>query len=111
MLALAQRYNTGDVIIRLCCPISEKNKQGSALFNYLQLEKEDLVNIVLIESKDDPEMLEIDQMSLTVKGHQLHEELKNKSTIGSLKERVKSLIWVVLTTICTTLIVLTIKGV
>ncbi len=83
------------------------------LFVLNQLEANEQINIEWEDwvTSDGEKMLKLKQISLTVQGHQLLDEIKQKSKIGVIKKRFWDLFWVVLTTILTTLIVLKLKGV
>ncbi len=116
-LEMANWYNDCRTI--LVCNKKDKDKHGTVFFILNQLEKDGIVNIEwsynsFPNDKDMKDMLELKQISLTVQGYKLLDELQNKSKFGSLKIRIKNLIWIVLTTIITaiitTLVVLKFKG-
>ncbi len=110
-LELAQWYHEGHV--EFCCHPEDKTRHGSMLFVLNQLEANEQINIEWEDwvTSDGEKMLKIKQISLTVQGHQLLAEIKQKSKIGVIKKRFWNVFWVVLTTILTTLIVLKLKGV
>ncbi len=81
------------------------------IYTYLcQLEKEGYIHTEWSPYNDDPKTKALDQISLTIAGHKLLEEIKNKSRTGKIKKRIIDLIWIIITTIITTLIVLYFKG-
>ena len=109
-LELAKNYKEGSV--NLVCDKNDETKYESVLFNLKQLEKDE----VIITEWEDYVNERIDgwvlkQVSLTVKGHKLLDECVSKSKFGSLKTRITNLFWVVITAICSTLIVLQVKGI
>ncbi len=110
-LVLASYYHEGHIIFS--CSPEDKTKHGSMLFVLNQLEANEQINIEWEDwvTSDGEKMLKLKQISLTVQGHQLLDEIKQKSKIGIIKKRFWNLFWVVLTTILTTLIVLKLKGV
>ena len=110
-LEMAEWYHEGHV--RFSCHPEDKTKHGSMLFVLNQLEANKQINIEWEDNvaSDGEKMLLIKQLSLTVQGHKLLDEIKQKSKIGVIKKRFWNLFWVVLTTILTTLIVLKLKGV
>lgn len=90
----------------------QENNYSTHLYKLKQLEKEGYIDIEwsrYVNSTGD-EYIKIKQMCLTTSGRELLTQLKRKSRKGELKERTKNLIWVILTSIATTLIVLQIKG-
>lgn len=109
-LEMAETYHNGSVI--WVCPKSDKTRHGSMLFHLTQLEEDGYITTEWSDCKthDGSEALELLQISRTVKGYNLLDKLKVKTPIGSIKKRVIDILWVVITTIITTLIVLAIKG-
>lgn len=110
-LELAQWYYEGHVVF--VCDPEDKTRHGSMLFVLNQLKANEQINIEWEDwvTSDGEKMLKIKQISLTVQGYQLLNEIKQKSIIGVIKKRFWNIFWVVLTTILTTLIVLKLKGV
>ena len=78
----------------------------------MQLEKDGYVTLVwepfVNERMNDG--LQLAQAMLTVSGHKLLQELREKSAPGRVKKRVVDLVWIVLTSIATTLAVLWVRG-
>ena len=105
-LELALWYHEGHV--QFACDPDDKTNHGTMLFVLNQLEANEQINIEWEDSveSDDRKMLIIKQISLTVKGHQLLNEIKQKSRIGIIKKQFRNLLWVVLTIIFTPLVIL-----
>lgn len=81
-------------------------------FQLIQLEKDGLI-VTQWEpgsSYDGKANVTLKQISLTIAGQKLLNELMAKSRSGRLKERFHTLLWAVVASIITTLIVLAIKG-
>ncbi|MBN1839945.1 MAG: hypothetical protein JW802_07890 [Campylobacterales bacterium] len=99
--------------VSFVCNKEDKSKHGSMLFILNQLETDDNIKVEWADYKtyDDKDALQLKQISLTVKGHQLLDDLKKKSRIGAFKKRAVDLLWVITTTIVTTLITLKVKGI
>jgi len=110
-LDMAHWYHNGH--IKLVDQKKNEKEHGSFIFTLNGLEKDKLINIEWLEYKDDTqeEMLKLKQISLTVQGHKLLDELKDKSKKGRIKKRLSDLLWIIVTTVFTTLLVLKIKGV
>lgn len=90
------------------CGKNDTESHSSPYFMLNQLKSEGYLYLEWETRKDGGHT--ISQLSLTVDGHKLLDELKLKSKSGTLKKRITDLSWVVVTTICTTLLVLKIKG-
>jgi hypothetical protein len=73
-----------------------------------QLEREGYVTLQFSDTEDGHMCLE--SITLTINGHKLLAELREKSAAGKLKRRLGDLVWVILTSILTTLAVLWVKG-
>ena len=110
-LEMANSYE--DNYFSICCDLEDKNKHNSMLFILSKLEADELNDIDWedFKAEEGKKYLQIKQLSLTVKGLQLLEEIKKNSKFGKLKLRVANMLWVIVTTILTTLIVLKIKGI
>jgi DNA-binding PadR family transcriptional regulator len=82
-------------------------------FQLLQLEREGLIQLEWEPHSTGAgrELLRLRQIALTTNGHRLLQELQAKSRLGQVKKKVGDLLWVVITSIITTLVVLKIRGV
>lgn len=108
LLELATWYNEGNVF-RLTFNNKESTAYSDRLLDTLkQLEKEGYITLQFSNLTDDHIIL--DFIRLTISGHKLLSELRDKSTAGELKKRIGDLAWVILTSIATTLVVLWITG-
>lgn len=97
--------------VRFFCEEKDRSRFGSMFFQLLQLEKEGFLIIEWVPSDDDGrEMHQLKQVSLTVDGHKLLNELKGKSRSVKMKERLITLFWAIITSTLTTLIVIALKG-
>ena len=74
-----------------------------------QLEKEGYVTLKFLDENN--EGVKLESVTLTISGHKLLAELRDKSAKGRLKKRLGDLVWVILTSVLTTLVVLWIKQV
>lgn len=110
-LEMADTYHEGHVI--WVCKKEDEDRHGSMLFHLNQLEKDGYIKTEWgkCSTHDEIDALELLQISRTVNGHKLLDALKEKTPIGSLKRKVLDIVWVAITTIITTLIVLKIKGI
>ena len=110
-LEMAHWYHKG--YVTLVDYVKNTSEHGSMIFILNQLKKDDLINLELTKYKNDDgeDLLELKQISLTIAGHKLLEELRKKSKRGQIKQRIKNLFWTVITTIITTLLVLKMKGI
>jgi DNA-binding PadR family transcriptional regulator len=81
-------------------------------FQLTQLEKEGYVVLEWVAGKvhDGLELLELKQIALTTSGHKLLGELRAKSRLGKVKERLSSILWAAASSVVTTLVVLAVKG-
>lgn len=109
-LELALRYPGWNVIFN--CDPAEKGLLHSMHFQLSQLEKEGYLVLEWAPSKahDGREMLELKQIALTTSGHKLLGELRGKSKLGKVKERLATIAWAAASSVVTTLVVLAIKG-
>jgi hypothetical protein len=108
-LELPEWYGKHHVIIAF--DPTDRERFDSMYFQLLQLEKDGLIVIQWEpRSYDGKELLTLKQISLTTAGQKLLAELKAKSKLGKLKERLVTLLWAVVASILTTLLVLAIKG-
>lgn len=84
----------------------------SHLYRLKQLERERLIEVSWSTRKteDGKEYVSIDQMCLTTSGKEFLEKLRVASKRGRLTNRLKDLVWTILTSIATTLVVLYLKG-
>ena len=106
ILELALWYEGGG--IKLNFSAVEKNYSHSQLNAIRRLEKEGYIIVQYSERVDN--FLQLESIALTVSGHKLLNELQDKSSSGKLKKRITDLLWIIITTIITTLVVLWIKG-
>lgn len=81
-------------------------------FQLTQLEKEGYVVLKWVAGKVDDglELLELKQIALTTSGHKLLGELRAKSRLGKVKERLSTILWAAASSVVTTLVVLAVKG-
>jgi len=109
-LELSEWYAKGGVI--LCCDPVDENRFGSMYYQLLQLEKDGLIRVdwESTTGHDENPLLKLKQIGLTTTGHKLLGELRAKSRLGKLKERLGTLAWAVIASVVTTLTVLAIKG-
>ncbi|MDA3877774.1 MAG: hypothetical protein PF483_11880 [Halothiobacillus sp.] len=84
---------------------------GSMYWQLRQLEQEGLVVAEWAprESSEGRETITLNQIALTITGQKLLGELRAKSPSGKLKERLVTLLWVIIASLFTTLVVLAIK--
>lgn len=88
----------------------DDDTSAHGVFNTLkQLEKEEYINLEFATGKEGH--VELKTITLTIKGHKLLTELRDKSGAGKIKKRLADLGWVVITSVITTVLVLWIKGV
>jgi hypothetical protein len=106
-LEMAAWGREGHVVF--CFDLADKDNVNSMYFQILQLEKEKYINVTWEHAPDG--YMQLKQISLTVEGMKLLDDLQHKSRFGMLKARFRDLLWIVVTTIITTLIVLKLKGV
>ena len=108
-LEFADYYSADDVIIVFSK--SDENDFSTHLYKLKQLESEGYIKVDWkpYESEEDDRVI-IKQICLTTSGKELLDKLHKSSKFGNLKGKVINLIWVVLTSIVTTLVVLEIKG-
>lgn len=92
---------------------ADENDYSSHLYRLKQLAREGYIEAEWsVSTQGEGETYHsIRQMCLTTKGHELLERLQGESGAGQLKRRLKDLAWVVVTSVCTTLVVLYIRGV
>ena len=109
-LELASWYHLGEVTFG--CHTRDRTKLHSMYARLCQLEKEGhmLLEWAPRESSDGDEMVELRQVSLTTSGHKLLGELKSKSRLGRLKDRLGTIAWAAASSVVTTLVVLAVKG-
>lgn len=109
-LELALRYPTWNVTFH--CDPSDTTKLHSMYFQLTQLEKEGYVVLKWVAGKVDDglELLELKQIALTTSGHKLLGELRAKSRLGKVKERLSTILWAAASSVVTTLVVLAVKG-
>lgn len=109
-LEMALCYPRWDVSFH--CDPTDKGKLHSMYFHLCQLEKDG--HLVLewapSTSHDGREMLELKQIALTTSGHKLLGELRTKSKLGRLRERLATIAWAAASSVVTTLVVLAVKG-
>jgi len=110
-LEMASNYK--EDYFTFCCDPDDKDKHNSMLFILNKLEADELINIEWGSYPRDggKEYLQIKQLSITVKGLQLLDEIKQNSKFEIVKKRIGNMLWILVTTIFTTLIVLKLKGV
>ena len=110
-LEMAHWYHKG--YVTLVDSVNNTSEHGSMIFILNQLKKDDLINLELVEYKNDDgeDFLKLKQISLTTSGHKLLDELREKSKRGQLKKRISNILWTMITTIITTLVVLKLKGI
>ena len=107
LLEMATWYYKGYVIFHY--NLADKDNCNSMYFKLLQLENEKHINVVWEPAPD--EKIRLKQISLTTEGMKLLDDLQHKSHFGVLRKRLLDLLWIVVTTIVTTLIVLKLKGI
>jgi hypothetical protein len=90
----------------------DEGRFDSAFYKLKQLEHENYIEAKweLRENENGEKYFHIVQMCLTTSGHELLDKLTNNSKVAKLKHRVVNLLWVIVTSIATTLIVLYIKS-
>ncbi len=106
LLELGKWYELGQV--RFCFSTIEGELANKPLQALKQLQSEGYLTIRL--SAPDDETATLESISLTIAGHKLLSELHERSASGKLKKRLSELVWVVITSIVTTIVVLWIKG-
>jgi hypothetical protein len=112
-LEMAKWYHEGHV--RFGCDIEDRNHFHSLYARLLQLEKEGYLALAWSprETEDGREMVNLEQVSLTVSGHKLLAELQAKSRAGKFKEKLTTMFWAAATaaatSLATTLVVLAVK--
>ncbi len=90
---------------------SDENNFSTHMYKLKQLESEGYLTIEWTPYESEKEgMVTINQICLTTSGKELLDKLHKSSKIGHLKSKIINLVWVVLTSIVTTLVVLEIKG-
>ncbi|WP_374477786.1 hypothetical protein [Zoogloea sp.] len=108
-LELAEWYSKRGVTF--VCDEEHIRSFGSMYFQLLQLEKDGLVVMEWkFRSDNERALRELKQIALTVAGRKLLSELKAKSRSAKLKERVATVVWAVVTSALTTLVVIALKG-
>lgn len=75
-----------------------------------QLENEGYLILDWSEPPDRPGDLRLDRVRLTVSGHELLESLRERSRAGRWKKRFKELMWIVPTSVVTTLVTIALRG-
>lgn len=95
--------------------LSDEQADHRSLYNQLnRLKREGYLVLEWgpYESQDDDlaDAVFLKQISLTTAGHKLLDELRAKSKAGRWKQRLGDLVWVVVTSIVTTLVVLWLSG-
>ncbi len=94
-----------------CFQITEKEDPHSSLSHILRLDKEGFIQTTWDNERfKEKNLIELKSIALTIEGYKLLEELKSKSKAGKLGKRVSDLVWVIFTSIITTLAVLWIKS-
>ena len=107
LLELATWYNEGKSV-RFVFSTEESEYSYRLLDTLRQLEKEGYITLKFSDARD--ALVNLESIKLTISGHKLLTELRDKSAAGELKKRLGDLFWVILTSILTTLVVLWIKG-
>jgi len=110
-LSMADSYNDGPII--WVCEVSYREVHGSMLFHLEQLQADGYITALWEDytAHEGKPALQLRQISRTVSGHALFNKLKDRTPFSMIRKRLIDLTWIVVTTIVTTLIVLTIKGV
>lgn len=95
-----------------CCP--KPQGPDDVLSNemyrrFKMLENEGFIKVDWEENPEDNQVI-MRGYELTIKGHLLLDELQNKSSYGRLRQHLADLIWIVITSIATTLVVIKFKG-
>lgn len=106
-------YNTDEKIkYSLVCANTEEQKPYSYYNQVCDLAKSGYLQVTWEDSLDTPFPLgkRLVEMTLTVEGQKLLDELRQKSALGRLKTRLVDLLWVVLTAVATTLATLKLTG-
>lgn len=109
-LELAEWYHNRGVIFS--CGLEQKTTLNSMYSRLSQLEKEGHLLLVWEDQTDyeGQPSLKLKEISLTTSGHKLLAELRAKSKLGKIKERLSTILWAAISSVITTLIVLAIKG-
>lgn len=104
----------GEKSANLILDVDRYNEIGTLEYHINHLKEEGYIDIRTspYESESEPErnFVLLENIGLTVKGHQLLDELKKKSRIGRLKDRFSNIIWTVITASITTIVILELKG-
>jgi len=107
ILELALWYDNGKHIL-MNFSTGKTEYSHSLLTTIRQIEKEGYIITQFSETQNN--LVQLESINLTISGHKLLEELQNNSSSGKLKKRMADLLWIIVTTILTTLVVLWING-
>ena len=106
LLELAQ-YGNSEGGVGFCVHESDRSRPYSLYAKLLDLEKGGYITLAwkpVSLSPPDSDLLRLETIMLTVQGHLLLDELKRKSKFGRLRSNFRDLIWVILTSIITTIL-------
>ncbi|MDT8397085.1 MAG: hypothetical protein RQ899_00515 [Pseudomonadales bacterium] len=109
-LELSNWYENSGV--RFHCNVNDVSHFGSMYFELIKLQDEGYLHLEWEEYENPEEegMVLLSQIALTTSGKKLLDELQSISKMGRLKKRAIDLIWIICTSIITTLVVLWVKG-
>jgi hypothetical protein len=112
LLELASRYEGVDAppgYVMFCAVRGEEKHPDSFFSTIVRLQNEGYLQAEWVPSEDNS-YLQLHRLTLTIAGHKLLAELKEKSAAGRFKRRLSDLIWVIVVSILTTLVTLQVKG-
>lgn len=108
-LEMAAWYDASEGVF--VCSKAESETFGSMLHTLEQLQRDGYVELSwLDETINDEHLLKLKQVALTVKGHSLLREIAKETRIAKFRKRTVDLLWVVVTTIVTTIVVIHLNG-
>lgn len=92
-----------------CASRDDAQQPDSLLATICRLEDEGFLQAIW-GPEDEGGVIQLESLTLTVAGHKLLAELREKTAAGRLKRRLSDLLWIIVVSILTTLATLQVKG-